>query len=97
MLPSASIGGQVGVYEPSHGSAPDIAGQSKANPLATILSAAMMLRYSFNLEKEATMIEQAVHQVMEAGYRTPDLMEEGKKLVNTVQMGDLVRQTIINS
>jgi 3-isopropylmalate dehydrogenase len=97
MLPSASIGGQVGVYEPSHGSAPDIAGQSKANPLATILSAAMMLRYSFNLEKEAAIIEQAVHQVMEADYRTPDLMEEGKKLVNTVQMGDLVKQSIENS
>lgn len=97
MLPSASIGGQVGVYEPSHGSAPDIAGQSKANPLATILSVAMMLRYSFNLEEEATMIEQAVRQVMEDGYRTPDLMEAGKKLVNTVQMGDLVKQSIVNS
>jgi len=97
MLPSASIGGQVGLYEPSHGSAPDIAGQKKANPLATILSAAMMLRYSFNLEEEARMIEQAVHQVMEEGYRTPDLMEEGKKLVNTVQMGDLVKQRILNN
>jgi 3-isopropylmalate dehydrogenase len=97
MLPSASIGGQVGVYEPSHGSAPDIAGQSKANPLATILSAAMMLRYAFNLEEEATMIEQAVRQVMEEGYRTPDIMEAGKKLVNTVQMGDLVKQSIVNS
>ncbi|PKM76243.1 MAG: 3-isopropylmalate dehydrogenase [Firmicutes bacterium HGW-Firmicutes-15] len=95
MLPSASIGGQVGVYEPSHGSAPDIAGQSKANPLATILSAAMMLRYSFNMEKEATVIEQAVHQVMEDGYRTPDLMEAGKNLVNTIQMGDLVKQSIL--
>jgi len=97
MLPSGSIGGQVGLYEPSHGSAPDIAGQKKANPLATILSAAMMLRYSFNLEEEARMIEQAVHQVMEEGYRTPDLMEEGKKLVNTVQMGDLVKQRILNN
>jgi 3-isopropylmalate dehydrogenase len=57
----------------------------------------MMLRYSFNLEKEAVMIEQAVRQVMEDGYRTPDLMEEGKKLVNTVQMGDLVKQSIENS
>jgi 3-isopropylmalate dehydrogenase len=97
MLPSASIGGQVGVYEPSHGSAPDIAGQSKANPLATILSAAMMLRYAFNLEKEAAVIEQAVRQVMEDGYRTPDLMEVGKKLVNTAQMGDMVKQSILNS
>ncbi|MDD4801438.1 MAG: 3-isopropylmalate dehydrogenase [Syntrophomonas sp.] len=94
MLPSASIGGQVGLYEPSHGSAPDIAGQSKANPLATILSAAMMLRYSFNLEAEAIMIEQAVHQVIEDGYRTPDLMETGKKLVNTVQMGEMVKENI---
>jgi len=97
MLPSASIGGQVGLYEPSHGSAPDIAGQKKANPLATILSAAMMLRYSFNLEEEARMIEQAVHQVMEEDYRTPDLMEEGKKLVNTVEMGDLIKQRILNN
>ncbi|MDD4170706.1 MAG: 3-isopropylmalate dehydrogenase [Syntrophomonas sp.] len=97
MLPSASIGGQVGLYEPSHGSAPDIAGQKKANPLATILSAAMMLRYSFGLEKEALIIEQAVHKVMEEGYRTPDLMEEGKKLVDTVQMGDLVRGHIVIS
>ena len=97
MLPSASIGGQVGLYEPSHGSAPDIAGQQKANPLATILSAAMMLRYSFNLEEEACRIEQAVYQVMEEGYRTPDLMEVGKQLVNTSQMGDLIKQHILNS
>lgn len=97
MLPSASIGGQVGLYEPSHGSAPDIAGQKKANPLATILSAAMMLRYSFNLEEEAQAIEKAVHQVMEEGYRTPDLMEEGKILVDTVQMGDLIKEHILNS
>ena len=97
MLPSASIGGEVGLYEPSHGSAPDIAGQQKANPLATILSAAMMLRYSFNLEEEASMIEQAVYQVMEEGYRTPDLMEPGKQLVNTAQMGDLVKAHILNS
>lgn len=97
MLPSASIGGEVGLYEPSHGSAPDIAGQKKANPLATILSAAMMLRYSFNLEKEARLIEQAVTKVMEHGYRTPDLMEEGKVLVDTVQMGDLVKEVILKS
>jgi len=90
MLPSASIGGQVGLYEPSHGSAPDIAGQQKANPLATILSAAMMMRYSFGLETEARAIEKSVNEVMEAGYRTPDLMEEGKSLVNTATMGDLV-------
>ncbi|MDD3363533.1 MAG: 3-isopropylmalate dehydrogenase [Syntrophomonas sp.] len=97
MLPSASIGGQVGVYEPSHGSAPDIAGQSKANPLATILSAAMMLRYAFSLEEEARTIELAVLKVLEEDYRTPDLMETGKKLVNTVQMGDLIKERILNS
>ncbi|MEA1960157.1 MAG: 3-isopropylmalate dehydrogenase [Bacillota bacterium] len=97
MLPSASIGGQVGLYEPSHGSAPDIAGQQKANPLATILSAAMMLRYAFNLEAEAQAIEQAVMGVMEEGYRTPDLAEEGTKRVNTTEMGDLVVERILQS
>ncbi len=95
MLPSASIGGEVGLYEPSHGSAPDIAGQNKANPLATILSAAMMLRYSFNLEEEALLIEHAVTAVMEDGYRTPDLAEEGKKTVTTSEMGDLVAERIL--
>ncbi len=94
MLPSASIGGEVGMYEPSHGSAPDIAGQNKANPLATILSAAMLLRYSLNLENEALIIEQAVSKVIEEGYRTPDLMEDGCKLVGTVEMGDLVASRI---
>jgi len=91
MLPSASLGaGKVSLYEPVHGSAPDIAGEKKANPLATILSVAMMLRYSFAMEKEAQNIEQAVAKVLEDGYRTGDIMEEGKKLVNTEQMGDLV-------
>ncbi|SHG52287.1 3-isopropylmalate dehydrogenase [Thermosyntropha lipolytica DSM 11003] len=94
MLPSASIGGEVGLYEPAHGSAPDIAGQKKANPLATILSAAMMLRYSFHLEEEARTIENAVRQVLIEGYRTPDLMEPGKILVNTVEMGDKVAEKI---
>lgn len=94
MLPSASIGGQVGLYEPSHGSAPDIAGQKKANPLATILSAAMMLRYSFNLNDEAKAIEDAVVQVLDAGYRTPDIMQDGCQLVNTEQMGDCVVEQI---
>lgn len=97
MLPSASIGGKVGLYEPSHGSAPDIAGQKKANPLATILSAAMMMRYSFNLEEEARAIENAVHQVMDEGFRTPDLMEAGRKPVDTVQMGELVKQRILSN
>jgi len=95
MLASASIGGEVGLYEPSHGSAPDIAGQNKANPLATILSAAMMLRYSFDREEEAQCIESAVRRVLQEGYRTPDLMEEGKKMLNTVQMGDLVAEYIM--
>jgi 3-isopropylmalate dehydrogenase len=93
MLPSASIGGKVSLYEPSHGSAPDIAGQNKANPLATILSAAMMLRFSFGLEHEAVCIENAVKTVLEEGYRTPDLVlgnSREEKIVGTVQMGDLV-------
>ncbi len=94
MLPSASLGGAVGLYEPSHGSAPDIAGQKKANPLATILSAAMMLEYSFNLVEEAREIEDAVRLVLSEGYRTPDIFEEGRIRVNTQQMGDLVARKI---
>jgi len=94
MLASASIGGRVGLYEPAHGSAPDIAGQNKANPLATILSAAMMLRFSFDREEEAVAIEKAVRRVLAEGYRTPDLMEEGKKLLGTIEMGDLVVEYI---
>lgn len=90
MLPSASIGGQVALYEPCHGSAPDIAGQKKANPLATILSGAMMLRYSFNLEKAAKEIEAAVIRVLDKGFRTPDIMEAGKTLLNTEEMGNQV-------
>lgn len=91
MLSSASLGAtKLGLYEPSHGSAPDIAGQDKANPLATILSAAMMLRYSFDLGKEADAIEDAVKQVLKEGYRTIDIMDNGKTLVGTKQMGDLV-------
>lgn len=91
MLSSASLReDSLGLYEPSHGSAPDIAGQNKANPLATILSAAMLLRYSMNLEKEAAAIEKAVNSVLDAGYRTGDIMSEGMKQVGTVEMGDLV-------
>lgn len=97
MLPSASIGGEVGLYEPAHGSAPDIAGQNKANPLATILSAALLLRYSLKLEKEAQTVEQAVQQVIDEGYRTPDLAEPGKKILGTNEMGDLVAQTILKN
>lgn len=94
MLPSASLGGKVGLYEPSHGSAPDIAGQKKANPLATILSAAMMLRYSFNMNHEADLVEKAVVSVLDSGYRTADIMAEGCRLVNTEEMGDLVVEQI---
>jgi 3-isopropylmalate dehydrogenase len=95
MLPSASIGGEVGLYEPAHGSAPDIAGQNKANPLATILSAGMLLRYSLKLEKEAQAIEQAVRQVIDEGYRTPDLVQPGMKILGTNEIGDVVAQTIL--
>lgn len=95
MLASASLGAtSLGLYEPSHGSAPDIAGQDKANPLATILSAAMMLRYSLNLEKEAKAIENAVMTVLDAGYRTGDIASEGAKIVGTKEMGTLVAEAV---
>lgn len=95
MLPSASLGeGNFGLYEPVHGSAPDLAGQDRANPLATILSVAMMLRYSLALPREAAAIEQAVEQVLAEGYRTGDLMSPGKTLVGTEEMGKLVRSHI---
>lgn len=97
MLASASLGEtKLGLYEPSHGSAPDIAGQNKANPIATILSAAMMLRYSFDLMKEADAIENAVKKVLKDGYRTIDIMSENKTLVGTTQMGDLVAERIVS-
>lgn len=95
MLSSASLGeGSFGMYEPSHGAAPDIAGQDKANPIATVLSAAMMLRYSFKLGKEADAVEAAVKQVLKDGYRTVDIMSEGKTQVGTAQMGDLIAERI---
>jgi 3-isopropylmalate dehydrogenase len=91
MLPSASLGdGSSGVYEPVHGSAPDIAGEGIANPLATILSVAMLLRYSLALENEARAVEGAVETVLAEGYRTKDIHVEGTTLVGTSQMGDLV-------
>ncbi len=91
MLSSASLGkGTLGLYEPSHGSAPDIAGQNKANPIATILSAAMMLRYSFDLQKEADAVENAVKEVLKKGLRTIDIMDEGKTLLGTKEMGDAI-------
>jgi 3-isopropylmalate dehydrogenase len=91
MLPSASLGaGNPGLYEPIHGTAPDIAGQDKANPLATILSVAMMLRFSLNLPAEATAIEEAVKKTLAAGYRTGDIMQPGKKPVGCTEMGAAV-------
>jgi len=91
LLPSASLGETgAGMYEPIHGSAPDIAGKDMANPIAAILSTAMMLRYSFKLNKEADAIEKAVTSVLEAGYRTADIMSEGMKAVGTIQMGKLI-------
>jgi len=94
MLASASIGGNIGLYEPSHGSAPKYTGMQRANPIATILSGAMLLRFSLNLEEEADCIERAITRVLDLGYRTADLMEEGKELVNTIQMGDRIIEQI---
>lgn len=96
MLPSASLGeaGKPGVYEPVHGSAPDIAGQDKANPLAQVLSAAMMLRYGLNEPDAATEIEAAVNQVLDQGYRTGDIMSAGMKQVGCKQMGDILLEIL---
>ncbi len=95
MLSSASLNeSKFGMYEPSHGSAPDIAGKDLANPIATILSAAMMLRYSFDLDKEADAIEAAVQKVLTEGYRTADIMSEGCTEVGTARMGDLIAERI---
>lgn len=91
MLASASLNEtKFGLYEPSGGSAPDIAGKGIANPIATILSAAMMLRYSFDLDKEAEVIENAVSKVLQDGYRTIDIMSEGMKQIGTAEMGDRI-------
>ena len=96
MLSSASLRDDpFGLYEPSHGSAPDIAGQNIANPIATILSAAMMLRYSFQLEKEAEVVEKAVQIVLEEGYRTIDIHSDNTKLVGTKEMGDFITKRIL--
>ena len=95
MLSSASLGAtKLGLYEPSHGSAPDIAGQNKANPIATILSAAMMLRFTFDLDKEADAVEQAVKQVLVDGYRTCDIISDGMTPVSCSEMGDLIAERI---
>ncbi len=95
MLSSASLNEtKFGLYEPSHGSAPDIAGQDIANPIATILSAAMMLRFTFDLDKEADAIEEAVKQVLADGYRTGDIYDEGSTKVGCSKMGDLIAERI---
>lgn len=95
MLPSASLSdGAFGMYEPIHGSAPDIAGMDIANPIATILSAGMMLRYSFGLNAEADAIEAAVTEVLDAGYRTPDIYSEGTTKVGTKKMGRIISEKI---
>ncbi|MBR6326952.1 MAG: 3-isopropylmalate dehydrogenase [Lachnospiraceae bacterium] len=95
MLSSASLNDtKFGLYEPSHGSAPDIAGQDIANPIATVLSAAMMLRFTFDLDREADAIEQAVKEVLRAGYRTGDIWSEGTEKVGCTRMGDLICEAI---
>ncbi|MCL2212111.1 MAG: isocitrate/isopropylmalate family dehydrogenase, partial [Treponema sp.] len=95
MLPSASLGkSSFGMYEPVHGSAPDIAGQDKANPMATILSVAMMLRYSFALSNEADAIERAVKAVLSKGFRTGDICSDGKNLIGTKEAGDLIASEV---
>ena len=90
MLPSASIGGEVGMYEPIHGSAPDIAGQDKANPIATILSVGMMFKYSFGLDIAYDDIDSAVNRVLDKGYRTADIYSQGNKLAGTIEMTDII-------
>ena len=98
MLPSASLAtGNFGLYEPIHGSAPDIAGQDKANPIAAILSAGMMLKYSFGLTKEAAAIDNAVSAFLSEGSRTPDLYEKGTKLVGTKEAGQIILSKLSNN
>jgi 3-isopropylmalate dehydrogenase len=103
MLPSASLGtrrtayGLFGLYEPIHGSAPDIAGQNKANPIAAILTAALMLRLSLGLQQEADAIESAVERIINAGYRTEDLREAGKEVVGTKEMGRLIADAVAST
>ncbi len=97
MLPSATIGGKVNLYEPVHGSAPDIAGKGLANPLGAILTGALILRYSAGLEAEAATIESTVRKVLEQGFRTPDLVRansQGFTVLSTTEMGAKVRETL---
>ncbi|NYF81219.1 3-isopropylmalate dehydrogenase [Granulicella arctica] len=97
MLPSATLGGTVNLYEPVHGSAPDIAGTGKANPLGAILTAAMILRHSAGLEADAKAVEVAVHKVLDAGYRTSDIARGSAQTVSTQEMGKLVHQALTES
>lgn len=94
MLPSASIGAKVGLFEPIHGSAPDIAGKNIANPIATIASAGMMLSYAFKLDKEAEAIEQAIVKTLDMGYRTKDIQSPGTTVVGTIEMGDAILRNL---
>jgi len=94
MLPSASLGDRTGLYEPVHGTAPDIAGKNIANPIATIASVAMMLRYSFKLDAEADAVERAIERVLAEGYRTQDIFTDGMKLLSTSEMGDAIAATV---
>jgi 3-isopropylmalate dehydrogenase len=95
LLPSASLGDGVGLYEPIHGSAPDIAGQDTANPVAAILSAAMLLEYSLKAGAAAAAIESAVAHVLDRGYRTPDIQQPGTQIVGTRRLGDLIAEVLI--
>jgi len=95
LLPSASLGGGIGLYEPIHGSAPDIAGQDRANPIAAILSAAMLLEYSLNAAAAAASIESSVSRVLDQGYRTPDIQQPGTQPVGTCRMGDLIAEAVL--
>jgi len=97
MLASASLGGKVALYEPVHGSAPDIAGQDKANPLATVASVALMLRFSFDLQKEAEDVESAIEKVLDNGYRTPDIVTENSKKIGTQEMAERLCSAIVTS
>ncbi len=95
MIPSSSLGESTnGMYEPIHGSAPDIAGRNIANPIGTILSGAMMLKYYFGLDRESAAIEAAVDKVLDAGYRTADIVSEGCRRVSCTEMGDLIADSI---
>jgi 3-isopropylmalate dehydrogenase len=96
LLASATIGGRVGLYEPVHGSAPDIAGRGVANPLGAILSVAMMLRFTFNLEAEAAAIERAVGQTLDEGHRTRDLVNADEPFIGTIEMGERIKNLLTN-